>query len=381
VADGAGVLYVDTKYSWGFNDKQQKWIREVSGVLGELLERQESMLRQQCHARLLTMWQKLDQATFREEAPEEYCQLMVDECAQFLGAEYGFLALKEARKQHFHMLACTSSTPRNLRSQHHVAKQGLVGRILQNRKSLLIARLNSQTSDHFLFSSSEGLPHYGTFWGTPAVLTQGHTVGLAFLTRKVVEWSAEEQHAVFHVLQVFRMILEQFYSREECSHLKAYDLSSGLHNGVAFEARTEGALAQSMQNSSPSTLALLQFEPWQLIPTKAPPKQIRRWLADLAADLVDAVPANAVLGQLAENRIGIVLPGVTPQEAKPLLSQLVEIGQHFFAARIKGIKIQLYLGSVGFPQDGTRSEELWPMVYRNLYAALRSKVERMTSEK
>ena len=33
VAGGAGVLYVDTKYGWGFNDKQQKWIKEFAELL------------------------------------------------------------------------------------------------------------------------------------------------------------------------------------------------------------------------------------------------------------------------------------------------------------------------------------------------------------
>jgi len=373
VGDGAGVLYVDTKYSWGFNDKQQKWIREIAGVLNELLQRNECMRQQQNHTRVLDLWQRLDEANFNEDAPEEYCRLVVSECAQFLGTEYGFLALKEPRKQHYHVLAATANAPRNITCQQMSVKQGLIGRILQNRKPLLIAKMNSQTSDHFLFTSSEGLPHHGTFWGFPTQMSLGHTMSMAFLSRRFIEWSTDDQKAVSHILQSFRLILEQYYFKEECNHLRTYDLATGLHNALAFEARVENILTVSMQNSSPLTLSLVQFEPWQLLPVKATPKQVRKWLADLASIFSEALPAHVLLGQLTENRIGLIFPGMSPQAAKHHLSHLIDLGQQFFSARIKGIRVQGYCGSVGFPQDGTRSEELWPLVYRQLYSAIRSK--------
>jgi GGDEF domain-containing protein len=373
VGDGAGVLYVDTKYSWGFNDKQQKWIREIAGVLNELLQRQECMRQEQDHVRMLDLWRRVDEAHFKENAPEEYCRLVVSECAQFLGAEYGFLALKEAGKQNYHVLATTPNAPRNLTSQQMTVKHGLIGHILQNKKPLLIGRLNSQNSDHFLFTSSEGLPHHGTFWGFPTQLSLGHTMAMAFLSRRLIEWSTDDQKAVSHVLQSFRLVLEQYYFKEECNHLRTYDFASGLLNGLAFEARVESILTSSMQNSTPLTLALIQFEPWQLLPVKATPKQVRKWLADLASSFSEALPANVLLGQLAENRIGLVFTGTSPQDAKHHLSQLIDLGQRFFATRIKGIRVQAYYGSVGYPQDGTRSEELWPLVYRQLYSAIRGK--------
>lgn len=373
VGDGAGVLYVDTKYSWGFNDKQQKWIREIASVLNELLQRQECTRQQQNHSRILDLWQRLDEAGFNEDDPEGYCRLVINECAKFLGTEYGFFALKEPRKTHYHVLAATSNVPRNITSQEMTTKEGLVGRIFQNRKPLLIARLNSQTSDHFLFTSSEGLPHHGTFWGFPSHMSLGQTMVMAFLSRKTMEWGTEDQKAVSHIMQSLRLMLEQYYFKEECNHLRAYDLTTGLHNALAFEARVEGMLTASMQNSTPLTLSLIQFEPWQLLPVKATPKQVHKWLADLASTYWEALPANVLLGQLTENRIGLIFTGMSPQEAKQHLSHLVELGQQFFAARIKGIRVQAYCGSVGFPQDGTRSEELWPMVYRQLYSAIRSK--------
>lgn len=373
VGDGAGVLYVDTKYSWGFNDKQQKWIREIAGVLNELLQRQECMRQEQNHARVLDLWQQVDEANFKEDAPEEYCQLVVSECARFLETDYGFLALKEARGHFYHLLAATSNAPRNITNQQMTTKQGLLGRIFQTRKPLLIARLNSQTPDHFLFTASEGLPHHGTFWGLPTQMSLGQTMVMAFLSRKSVEWSSDEQKAVAHILQSFRLLLEQYYFREECNHLRAYDLTSGLHNGLAFEARVDAALAASMQNSTPLTLALIQLEPWQLLPVKATPKQIHRWVADLAQTYSETLSARVILGQIAENRIGLIFSGLSPQEAKHDLSHLTEVAQQFFATRIRGLRVQAYCGCVGFPQDGTRSEELWPLVYRQLYSAIRSK--------
>lgn len=373
VGDGAGVLYVDTKYSWGFNDKQQKWIREIASVLNELFLRQECTRQEQSHARVLGLWERLDEAVFKEDAPEEYCRLVISECTQFLGSEYGFIALNEPGTQHYHVLAATSNMPRNITNQQMLIKQGLVGHIFENCKPLLIARLNSQTSDHFLFTYSEGLPHQGTFWGFPTRMSLGRIMVTGFLSRKALEWSADDQKAVSHILHSFRLLLEQFYFKQEYNHLRAYDLTTGLYNALAFEARVEDMLAASMQKSTPLTLALLQFEPWQLLPVKATPKQLRRWLADLASTYCEALPAHILLGQLMENRIGLIFPGMLPSEAKQYLSHLLELGQQFFAARVKGIRVEARFGCVGFPQDGTRSEELWPLVYRQLYSAIRSK--------
>lgn len=373
VGDGEGVLYVDTKYGWGFNDKQQKWIREISTVLHELVLRQANLTQQGDYSRILEFWRRLDQASYEGYSLEAYCALTVSECSRLLDAEYGFLALRELGEDRYQLLGGTPNVPQNLLNQHFLVKHGLVGRIFQNKKVLHISRLNSQSSDHFLFSSSEGLPHSGTFWGLPAQMSLGHAVVLSFLSRKTLEWSQDFQNAISHALQFFHLLLEQYYFKEVCDHLKSYDLSTGLDNALTFESRVEAAVNSSLQNSTPFTLAIMQFEPWQVLSAKAAPRQIRKLQADLAEAISLALPAGVVAGQLAENRFGFLFAETSLQEAKRHLSNLAGIEHGVLGGRVKGAQIRSYVAAAGFPQDGARSDELWPLVYNRLYVTIRTK--------
>ena len=67
---------------------------------------------------------------------------------------------------------------------------------------------------------------------------------------------------------------------------------------------------------------------------------------------------------------------MTVQEAKPYLTAAADLGRKFIGSRVKGVRLQAQAGSVGFPQEGTRSEELWPLVSARLYSALRTKSEK-----
>lgn len=375
VGDGAGVLYVDTKYGWGFNDKQQKWIREVADVLYELLLRQESSIQYQNYSRIFGLWNRLDEVAFRGHSLTDYCQLVIDECSGLLGAEYGFLALREAEKNHYRLYSCTQNVPRGLLTPNYLVKQGLLGRIFQAERPLLITRLNPQTADHFLFTPSESLPHHGAFWGIPAQTTLGHVLVMAFLSRQPIDLNTEYEQAIAHALHFFQLLLEQLYYKEECDHLQAYDLSTALYNPFTFEVKLDGILAASMQSSTHFTLALVQFEPWQILYTKAPPKQLRQWQRNLAEAVCQMLPADAMLGQLAENRFGIIFPETTVQEAELALARLTEAGRQTFKGKSRGAKLQAFSGAAGFPQDGTGSDDLWRLVNQRLFAGFHSRNE------
>ena len=376
VGDGAGVLYVDTKYAWGFNDKQQKWIREIADVLFGLVQRQTCLTQERDYARILELWHNLDDAAFRGLDLPGYCQAVIDECNRFLGTEYGFLALKEPHADHYHIFAATPNSPRNLLTQRLLVKHGLVGWIFQNGKNLLVTKLNPDSSDHFLFASSEGLPHHGTFWGLPVEISLGQWIVVAFLARRTMEWTADDQFAISHMLHFLRLLLEQIFYKEECTHLHSFDHATGLFNAPVFEAKMEAILTSSMQNSTPFTLTLIQFEPWQMLSTKAPPSQVRQWQATLAASIRHTLPSNVLIGQIAENRFGLVFAGLTPQEAEHHLTHLATQAHLALSEKVRGTRLTPYVSTVGFPQDGTRTEELWPLAYRHLFAAFRSKPEK-----
>jgi GGDEF domain-containing protein len=373
VGDGAGVLYVDTKYGWGFNDKQQKLIQEIASVLQQLLQRQECLGQQQNFAGILEFCYKVDEIILAGHSVTESCKLMVSECTRLLGSEYGFVALKEFEQPHYQLLAGTPNVPPSLLEQRFPMKQGLAGWIFQNDRIIFIARLNPQTPEHFLFTPAESLPHHGTLWGLPIRMSLGHTLVLIFLSRMAHEPDPENQRAITCALHSFALHLDQFNMKEECHQLETYDLATGILNGLAFAAKMEELLATSMQNSTPFALALMQFEPWYLLQTTTPPKQILQFQRELASSLSIVAPSDAFLAQISENRLGFLFPRFSFQEANPILTHLMDRGKQILASSFKGMRVRSYLGLVGYPQDGTRIEELWPLAYRRLYSGLHVK--------
>lgn len=372
VGSGAGVLYVDTKYGWGFSDKQQKWIREVADLLGGMLKEREDERQRRSYARICEVWNRLDEVAFKGHSLESYCQLFVTEWSQLLGTDYGFLAMKEPGKKNFRLLGCTANTPRGIVSQHFPLKQGLIGWIFQNQKNLLIIRLNPDTPDHFLFSPGENLPHNGTLWGIPAQTSLGYDLAVAFLSRQMIDWNSDFERAVTHAFHFFQLLLEQIYYREENEALHSYDVCTGLFNAPAFEARVEGLLRASMQSSASFTLGLIQFEPWQVLSTKVLPKRVRQLQMEIASNLCEALPPGIMVGQLAENRFGVLFPETTVQEAESLLTALADYGKIALKG-IKGMKLHAYTGSAGYPQDASKIEDLWPLANQRLFASFRAK--------
>jgi len=372
VGGGEGLLYVDTKYSWGFNTKQQKWIKEIAELLYDLLRQQGSVRWQRNFDQIWQLWRRLDYVNFKSGVFQDYCQLVVEECARFLGTEYGLLALQEPSSHRFRLIGATTNLPHNYLNQNFSTKQGLIGWIFRNEKPLFIPRLNADSPEHYLFSSRESLPHYGTLWGLPANSSDGHSLVLAFLSRVPMEWSEQDQYAVSHMLHQLHLLMEQSYLKDECEHLRAYDLSSGILNGLTFEAKVEETLIASIQNSTPCTVALLQLEPWQIMHTRLSPKQLREWQRLIAEGLYRSLPSNVFLGQMAENRYGILLSGMTPQEVNQHLNTIMDVSQQVAPRKIKKAKLQPFLSTVNFPQETASSEEVWTLVYQRLFEAFRS---------
>jgi len=372
VGEGTGVLYVDTKKSWGFNEKEQKWIREAAALFHRVLQRDSSADQRESYARILELWYHLDQAAFGEFSLDHFLRLVVDRCSQFLEVDYGFMTSCKKGESRYRIVAATSDLPPTLARKSFQLQQGLVGWVLTNGKPLFIPRLNPDIPEHFLFLPGDPLPRKGAFWGLPIPTSSTHSFALAFLGKEPIQWSPDDYYAISHILHFLHFILEHHYWREECERLQTYDLATGLYNAMAFEASVEDVLTASMEDSTPFTLALLQFEPWQLLYIHYSPYEVRQWQHLLAMKLGKSLPPDALLGQMTENRFGVLLPATTPREADNCLAPLRSLGKQVSTRHIKAISLQGYLGRASFPQEGVRSEELWPLVYQRLYEAFES---------
>ncbi len=375
ILEGAGVLYVDTKYQWGFSDKQIKLIHETASVIEDLLAKEAIREKHKDSARILAFCKGMKQPEPGSFDFREYSGSFVEECADALDTEYAFLALRDPDDDHFQIIAATADCPKKLTHQNFLVKQGLIGHTFKSQKPLRIARMNSHAPDHFLFSPSEGLPHHGTTWAIPANLASGHQIVLAFLSRTVKDWGLDYLDSIIHAMQFYQLLLDKYFLKEECGHLKYYDAITGLHNARAFEARLDQLLEISIKQSLPLTMAMIQFNPWPMLLTGAPPNQIHLLQRDLAHGLRNHLPEDTYLGQLSENRFGIILQGLTARQAERFLSQMADFGRDFFSSRLQKIRIQPQLSWVSFPQDGASNNELWLLAYHRLYASSRSRID------
>ncbi|MGC9196561.1 MAG: hypothetical protein ACP5IL_14080 [Syntrophobacteraceae bacterium] len=378
VAGGAGILYVDTKYGWGFNDKQQKWIKEFADILGGLLTNRRAESRHDNFARVFDVIHRLDEIAFKGCELDNYCTTFAAEWAGLLGMDYGFLVLRQPGGKNYRVIGATANTPSGLMTQSFSASRGLIGWVLQNPKNLLIMRMNPATSDHYLFSPGENLPHQGTVWGMRGQTSLGHEMAVVFLSRQPLEWNVDSEHAVAHAFHFLLLLLEQVYCKEENEALHSYDICTGLFSPPAFEARIEGIFHASMKSNAPFTLALVQFEPWQILTTKVQPERIRQLQRELAASLCKALPTGVLIGQLSQNRFGLLFAETGIHEAESQLCELASFGKIFLKS-IKGVKLHPYISSAGFPQDTAKLEELWPLVSSRLFAAFGSRPEKAVS--
>ncbi len=378
VAGGAGILYVDTKYGWGFNDKQQKWIREFADLLGGLLKNRRADDCNQNWGRVFDVLHRLDSMAFKGCDLDNFCAVFATEWAGLLGMDYGFLVLKEPGGKNYHVIGATANTPRGLAAQSFPAAKGLIGRVLQNSKNLLIMRMNPATADHYLFSAGENLPHQGTVWGMRGQTSLGHELALVFLSRQPADWNNDSEHAVAHAFHFLILLLEQVYCKEENEALQSFDICTGLFRPSAFEVRVEGLFHASMQSNAPFTLGLIQFEPWQVLTTKLQPQRIRQLQRDLAASVCEALPTGVLVGQLTQNRFGLLFAETAIHEAQSQLAALSDFGKIALKG-LKGVKLHPYISTAGFPQDAAKLEELWPLVSRRLFAAFGVRGEKAAS--
>ncbi len=194
----------------------------------------------------------------------------------------------------------------------------------------------------------------------------------------MIDWNSESERAVRHALHFLQLLLEQIYYKEENEALHSYDICTGLFSAPAFESRVEGIFHASMQSNAPFALGLIQFEPWQILRTKVLPKRIRQLQRELASSLCDALPPGVLVGQLTQNRFGLLFAETTVQDAESLLAELARFGKIALKG-VKGVKLHPYIASAGFPQDVAKMEDLWPLVNQRLFSAFGVKPEKTAS--
>ncbi len=369
VGDGAGVLFVDTKYSWGFNDKQRKWIAEVAALLNELLGHHQTLIREQNYARILSLWHQIDDAAFSDLPPEQFLRTLVTESARFLDMDYGFLVAAAPGSDGYQVLAASSNASHAFRDQSFPRQQGLVGWVLHKQKNLLIRRLRPESKEHYLFFPQEKLPHQGTFLGLHSHTSLGQEIALIFLSRNLRECHVDEQYAVENAARFVNLYLERVHLSEACNHLRSNDLATNLYNAPTFETILDQQISESVSQSQPFSLALLQFEPWDTLFLQWSPQRVRNLQQELVQAVHQFLPDDIVSGQLAENRLAILFKRGSVKEVETALGRLAGSWRKGTVELARKLSLELHHSTVACPMDGNTSDQLWSLAYQRLYAA------------
>jgi len=107
-----------------------------------------------------------------------------------------------------------------------------------------------------------------------------------------------------------------------------------------------------------------------MLHTTASLRHIEKCQQELVWSLRALVPSDNLVALIAENRFGFLFPRMSFQDAQAILTHVTDRGKQVLAGIHKGMRVRSYVGVVGYPQDGTRIEELWPLVYRRLYRGI-----------
>lgn len=366
-----GLLYVDSKRSWGFNDKQQKWMVEMTDVIHSLMEMEISLLQWDDYQRILDLWHHLSEASSEGQDAAPPAQATVTRCTAYLGAEFGLLAAREKGQGHYSLMAATANVPTAFRQQCFMLESGLVGWAFRNRKDLLIQKMNPDSNEHFVLAPTERMPHSGSFWAVHETTDGTADLVLAFVARREVQWDRDDRHAVEKALQFFKMGYERLHWRDLCRKLEECDPVTGLCNALTFEALVAEHLATSLQSSRPLTLVLVQFEPWQMCYNKVALNECRSWQAAIAEELRKTLPEGTVAARIDENRYALLFLGKAEAEVERCCAQVSIFKTPFRKAVRRGIKLKPYMGWASFPQHGAQVERLWAVAYASLWKDFR----------
>lgn len=371
VAGEEGLLYVDTKRHWGFNDKQQKWIHEAALILEQLLDQHHRLQERESFSRILTLWHELTEAWEKAQSRSEAAQALVQGCASYTRADFAFLVSRGCMDKGYRIHAAAGKVPQRL-MQTIIPREsrGLVIEALEGSTPLFIPVLNPDSPDHYLFFPEEHLPHQGSLWvlqgGTPELGLRG----LAVLTKKRLTLTQDDRVAVEKSFRIFEAFDERWQYRQSYEEWTCRDGSSGFLRRQAFMEQVKEAVDLAVHNSDPLSLVIMQYEPWQYAQAVIPPSEMDVWEKALMDSLRVHVPPGILVGRLAQNRCGLMALGWELRDLLTLAGTLEQVCRRLPGPKRKKLQLKTFIGASQMPQDGVSFDELWMVACRRLFETL-----------
>ncbi len=371
VAGELGLLYVDTKRHWGFNDKQQKWIHETAGILEQLWDQHHRLQERDSFSRILTLWHNLIEAWTKARSRTEAAQALVQGCADYARADYAFLVGRSCADKFYRLEAAAGKVPqRFLQTPVPRDSKGLAIEALEASKNLFIPALNPESPDHYLFVAGEHFPHQGSLWVLCGGSAQLGPLGLVLLSKKRLSLTQDDRVAVEKSFRIFEAFYERWHYQDTYAHWTCRDGASGFLTPWAFAAQVKDAVQAALQSSEPLSVMIVQYEPWQYAQAVIPPSELDVWEKALMESLKTIVPPGIVVGRLAQNRCGLLALGGELRDLVPVVESLGRACRGLPGPKKKKLALKTFLGAAQMPQDGVTYDELWMVACQRLFEAL-----------
>ncbi len=363
-----GVLYVDTKRSWGFAEKEQKLVMEFGQILETLVKSERAIEREKMYARMLRLWHNVEEQAELSEDPERYFQGVVILCHKFVKAHSSYLFLVDHERNVARLFACAGKVPEEFQGSEVSAFDGVIGWIITNRKTLKIRRLETKSKKQFLFNPHEPLPHTGSFLGVPLVIGGDVEAIFGLLWNNEHRWDRDELYILSVVAKRSATVIEKLSMQRQLAISETIDRVTGLYNEYGFDQVFRKKLALAREKSIPMVLSVIQISPWMLVKANLRTREEKDLREQIAQTIISTFGKKTTIGSPAENRYVFLWFDHTLGEAEKKLTRLKARLMHECLRQLGDLNLQIKSSLALFPSDGKTVSDLWNTLYIRLLA-------------
>jgi diguanylate cyclase (GGDEF)-like protein/PAS domain S-box-containing protein len=152
---------------------------------------------------------------------------------------------------------------------------------------------------------------------------------------------------------------------ERLREISSQDLVTGLYNRTYFLELMDGAAERAVTSGQPTSLAYLKVDQYAAQLAELGIAEVDMLFADVANLLRSHFPADAQLARFGDDVFSVLQPGVTPEQAEPLLVELLKkVESHLFEVNRRTVQVTLSIGVAGLNEKTPKAQEVIDRAHR-----------------
>ncbi|WP_286786589.1 MULTISPECIES: EAL domain-containing response regulator [Pseudomonas] len=152
---------------------------------------------------------------------------------------------------------------------------------------------------------------------------------------------------------------------ERLREISSQDLVTGLYNRTYFLELMDSAAERAVTVGQPTSLGYLKIDQYAAQLADLGIAELDMLFADVANLLRGHFPADAQLARFGDDVFSVLQPGVTPEQAQPLLADLLrKVEGHLFEVNGRTVQITLSIGVAGLNEKTPKAQEVIDRAHR-----------------